>query len=86
MGAEPRTIAIVVAAGSGERMGSRPKQYRAFAGEPVLRHSLRLFAAHPGVEAIQPVIHRDHAEDFRAAAAGIGKCLAPAIGGPTRQR
>ena len=86
MGVEFRTFAIVVAAGSGERMGGRPKQYRMLSGEPVLRRSLRLFAAHRAIEAVQPVIHRDHAAEFRDAAADLPKCLPPVEGGSTRQR
>ncbi len=86
MGVEFRTFAIVVAAGSGERMGGRPKQYRALSGEPILRRSLRLFAAHQAVEAVQPVIHRDHAAEFLAAVAQLPKCLPPVEGGSTRQR
>ena len=85
MGVESRTFAIVVAAGSGERMGGRPKQYRPLSNEPVLRHSLRLFAAHRAITAVQPVIHRDHAAEFRVAAADLPKCLPPVEGGPTRQ-
>jgi 2-C-methyl-D-erythritol 4-phosphate cytidylyltransferase/2-C-methyl-D-erythritol 2,4-cyclodiphosphate synthase len=86
MSADPRTVAIVVAAGSGERMGGRPKQYRTLSGEPVLRRSLRLFAAHRAIEAVQPVIHRGHTSEFEAAAANLSKCLPPVEGGSTRQR
>jgi 2-C-methyl-D-erythritol 4-phosphate cytidylyltransferase/2-C-methyl-D-erythritol 2,4-cyclodiphosphate synthase len=82
-----RVAAIVVAAGRGERAGGdMPKQYRPLLGEPVLRRALRLFAAHPAVEAIQPVIDFGHARDYQTAAAGLAKLLAPAPGGATRQR
>jgi len=82
-----RVAAIVVAAGRGERAGGdKPKQYRPLMGEPVLRRALRLFCAHPAVEAIQPVIDFDHSRDYQAAAAGLAKLLAPAPGGSTRQR
>ncbi len=82
-----RVAAIVVAAGRGERAGGdKPKQYRPLMGEPVLRRALRLFAAHPTVEAIQPVIDFSHERDYQAAAAGLSKLLAPAPGGATRQR
>lgn len=86
MGVEFRTFAIVVAAGSGERMGGRPKQYRALSGEPILRRSLRLFTTHRAIEAVQPVIHRDHTTEFQAAAGEFSKCLPPVEGGSTRQR
>jgi 2-C-methyl-D-erythritol 4-phosphate cytidylyltransferase/2-C-methyl-D-erythritol 2,4-cyclodiphosphate synthase len=78
-----QSAAIIVAAGRGERAGG-PKQYRLLRGEPVLRHVLRLFVAHPGIDAVQPVIHAADEADFRAAAAGID-CLPPVAGGATRQ-
>jgi 2-C-methyl-D-erythritol 4-phosphate cytidylyltransferase/2-C-methyl-D-erythritol 2,4-cyclodiphosphate synthase len=82
-----RVAAIVVAAGRGARAGGdRPKQYRPLSGEPPLRRALRLFSAHPAVEAVQAVIDPGHAEDYRAAAGGLAKCLAPVPGGATRQR
>jgi 2-C-methyl-D-erythritol 4-phosphate cytidylyltransferase/2-C-methyl-D-erythritol 2,4-cyclodiphosphate synthase len=78
-----QSAAIIVAAGRGERAGG-PKQYRPLAGEPVLRRVLRLFAVHPGIDAVQPVIHPADEADFRVAAAGI-ECLPPVPGGATRQ-
>jgi 2-C-methyl-D-erythritol 4-phosphate cytidylyltransferase/2-C-methyl-D-erythritol 2,4-cyclodiphosphate synthase len=78
--------AIIVAAGRGERAGSAsPKQYRQLAGEPVLRRSLRLFAAHPQVQTVQPVIDLNHAEHFRQAALGLERLRAAVAGGNTRQ-
>jgi 2-C-methyl-D-erythritol 4-phosphate cytidylyltransferase/2-C-methyl-D-erythritol 2,4-cyclodiphosphate synthase len=77
--------AVVVAAGRGLRAGGdMPKQYRHLAGEPVIRASLRLFAQHPEVGMVQPVIHPDDAARFGAAAAEL-KLLAPVFGGATRQ-
>jgi 2-C-methyl-D-erythritol 4-phosphate cytidylyltransferase / 2-C-methyl-D-erythritol 2,4-cyclodiphosphate synthase len=78
-----QSAAIIVAAGRGERTGGL-KQYRPLGGEPVLRRVLRLFVAHPGIDAVQPVIHPADEADFRAAAAGID-CLPPVAGGATRQ-
>jgi 2-C-methyl-D-erythritol 4-phosphate cytidylyltransferase / 2-C-methyl-D-erythritol 2,4-cyclodiphosphate synthase len=80
-----RVAAIVVAAGRGLRAGGdMPKQYRAIAGEPVIRPSLARFAAHRGISAVQPVIHPDDEAMFRAATAGLE--LLPAVhGGATRQ-
>jgi 2-C-methyl-D-erythritol 4-phosphate cytidylyltransferase/2-C-methyl-D-erythritol 2,4-cyclodiphosphate synthase len=78
--------AIVVAAGKGERAGGElPKQYRPLGGETVLRRSLRLFAAHPRVKAIQPVIDPAHEASYRASAAGLEKLLSPVAGRDTRQ-
>jgi len=81
----PRVAAIVVAAGRGLRAGGDvPKQYRAIAGEAVIRPSLARLAAHRGIDAVQPVIHPDDEAMFRAATAGVE--LLPAVhGGATRQ-
>jgi 2-C-methyl-D-erythritol 4-phosphate cytidylyltransferase/2-C-methyl-D-erythritol 2,4-cyclodiphosphate synthase len=77
--------AVVVAAGRGLRAGGdMPKQYRELAGEPVIRTSLRLFARHPAVALVQPVIHPDDGARFSAAADGLD-LLAPVFGGATRQ-
>jgi 2-C-methyl-D-erythritol 4-phosphate cytidylyltransferase/2-C-methyl-D-erythritol 2,4-cyclodiphosphate synthase len=77
--------AVVVAAGRGLRAGGPvAKQYRAIAGEPVVAISLRLFAHHPAVARVQPVIHPDDQAMFAAAAAGI-PANPPVSGGATRQ-
>jgi 2-C-methyl-D-erythritol 4-phosphate cytidylyltransferase/2-C-methyl-D-erythritol 2,4-cyclodiphosphate synthase len=77
--------AVVVAAGRGLRAGGdMPKQYRRLAGEPAIRASLRLFAQHPQVSMVQPVIHPDDGARFGAAAADLA-LLAPVFGGATRQ-
>ena len=77
--------AIVVAAGRGLRAGAAmPKQYRTLAGDPVIRVSLALFAAHPQVGLVQPVIRREDNDLFSAAAAGLD-LLPPVNGGATRQ-
>jgi 2-C-methyl-D-erythritol 4-phosphate cytidylyltransferase/2-C-methyl-D-erythritol 2,4-cyclodiphosphate synthase len=82
-----RTAAIVVAAGRGERAGgARPKQYRNFLGEPVLRRAIRALALHPAIDAVQAVIDPAESEAFQSAAGDLPKCLAPAAGGTTRQR
>jgi 2-C-methyl-D-erythritol 4-phosphate cytidylyltransferase / 2-C-methyl-D-erythritol 2,4-cyclodiphosphate synthase len=81
----PKVAAIVVAAGRGLRAGGDvPKQYRAIAGEPVIRPSLARFAAHRAIAAVQPVIHPDDEAMFRTATDGLD--LLPAVpGGATRQ-
>ena len=61
-----------------------PKQYRMLHGEPVLRHTLRAFAGHPSIDAIQPVIHPDDRHLFDHAAQGI-PVEAPVPGGESRQ-
>ncbi|MBV1698082.1 MAG: bifunctional 2-C-methyl-D-erythritol 4-phosphate cytidylyltransferase/2-C-methyl-D-erythritol 2,4-cyclodiphosphate synthase [Hyphomicrobiales bacterium] len=81
-----RVAAVVVAAGRGHRAGGdMPKQYRQIAGEPVIRPTLSAFLGHPQIAAVQTVIHRDDAEAFQAATAGLKDLLPPAWGGATRQ-
>src|SRR6266700_2920274 len=81
--------AVVVAAGRGVRAGGQgpnqsPKQYRAIAGEPLIRASLKMLAGHPGIAMFQPVIHPDDLALFQAASAGMD-LLPPVFGGATRQ-
>ena len=81
-----KVAAVVVAAGRGYRAGGdMPKQYRAIAGEPVIRPTLTAFLRHPQIDAVQPVIHPDDADAFRAATAGLDNLLPPVPGGATRQ-
>jgi 2-C-methyl-D-erythritol 4-phosphate cytidylyltransferase / 2-C-methyl-D-erythritol 2,4-cyclodiphosphate synthase len=76
---------VVVAAGRGTRVGGdAPKQYRPLHGAPVISHTLRLFATHPEVGMVQPVIHRDDMARFGAASAGL-KLREAVFGGATRQ-
>lgn len=79
--------AIVVAGGRGERAGGdMPKQYRDIAGEPMIRPTLRAFLNHTQVTLVQPVIHRDDENLYRAATADLKKKLSPpVVGGATRQ-
>jgi 2-C-methyl-D-erythritol 4-phosphate cytidylyltransferase / 2-C-methyl-D-erythritol 2,4-cyclodiphosphate synthase len=81
----PLVAAVVVAAGQGLRAGGPlPKQYRALAGQPAIRPSLALFAKHPEIGAVQPVIRRDDEIDFVRATVGLK--LRPAVfGAATRQ-
>lgn len=78
-------VALIVAAGRGTRAGADiPKQYRALAGEAVLRRTCRAFLAHPGVAAVHVVIHPDDRQRYDEAVAGLA-LPAPALGGATRQ-
>ena len=61
--------AVIVAAGRGVRAGGGlPKQYARIGGEPVLRRTVRVFAAHPAVSAVVAVIHPDDGALARQAA------------------
>lgn len=78
-------VALIVAAGRGSRAGGGvPKQYRDLAGQPVLRHSLAVFARHPRVTHIRVMIHPDDRALYQQATAGFD-LLPPVPGGATRQ-
>jgi len=77
--------AIIVAAGKGLRAGDGPpKQYRTLSGVPVLRRSVEVFQAHPGISKVIVVINPDHA-DFYEKAVGDLELPSPVAGGRTRQ-
>jgi 2-C-methyl-D-erythritol 4-phosphate cytidylyltransferase/2-C-methyl-D-erythritol 2,4-cyclodiphosphate synthase len=78
--------AVIVAGGRGERAGGGvPKQYRAIAGEPMIRPALRTFLGHAGVGVVQPVIGAADEDAFRAATIGLDGISSPVHGGATRQ-
>jgi 2-C-methyl-D-erythritol 4-phosphate cytidylyltransferase / 2-C-methyl-D-erythritol 2,4-cyclodiphosphate synthase len=77
-------IALIVAAGKGERIGGAPKQYLAVGGKPVLAHSIDAFLAHPAIDAMQVVIGPGQESAYREA---IGDRLLrdPVEGGASRR-
>ena len=80
-----RTVALIVAAGRGERFGaSMPKQYACLGGIPVLRRSIMAFADHPGIDAVRVVIGPGDSALYGQASEGI-HLLPPVIGAATRQ-
>jgi len=78
-----QTVALIVAAGSGSRMGGPLKQYRPLAGRAVLAHAVDALL-HPRIDRIQVVIGEGQEADY-AAAIGDRPLPAPVIGGATRQ-
>ena len=77
--------ALIVAAGSGSRMGGdMPKQYRPIGGKPMLAHAVDALAAHPRINRVRVVIGEGQQAAFSEAVAGhdVGD---PIIGGATRQ-
>ena len=81
----PRTIALVVAAGSGSRMGGEiPKQYRRIAGKAVLTHAVEALLGHPAIDAVQVVIGAGQEQEAAAALVGLD-ALPPIIGGASRR-
>ncbi len=80
-----KVAALIVAAGRGHRFGGViPKQYCALHGEPILRHTISKFVAHPYVNTIVTVIHPDDRALYDEAAAGLG-LSEPVSGGTSRQ-
>lgn len=86
---ENSIIAIIVAAGRGERAGAGgPKQYRPLAGRAVLHHTAAAFLRHPEIDAVRIIIHRDDTEYYAAAMASLAdnaKLMDPVFGGAQRQ-
>lgn len=85
-------IALIVAAGRGERAGQPgPKQYAKLAGRSVLARSIMALAACKRIEAILCVIHADDSQSYAAVLKELPprlrkKLREPVTGGATRQR
>ena len=57
MSSTERTVAMIVAAGSGSRAGADiPKQFRLVRGKPMLRHSYAALSAHPSIDTVYVAI------------------------------
>jgi 2-C-methyl-D-erythritol 4-phosphate cytidylyltransferase len=80
------TLAVLVAAGRGERMGGlRPKAFLSVGGEPMLLRSARAFEAAAVVDAIVAVVPDSERDAAAAMLAPIGKLTAVVGGGERRQ-
>jgi 2-C-methyl-D-erythritol 4-phosphate cytidylyltransferase/2-C-methyl-D-erythritol 2,4-cyclodiphosphate synthase len=80
-----RIVALIVAAGRGERLGAAlPKQYLPLAGRPLLRHAAERLARHPRVDAVRVVLGAGQLDHYERATAGLA-VLPPIEGGATRQ-
>ena len=82
-----RTVAVVLAGGSGERFGTPvPKQLLPLAGRPMIEHSVAAFDGAPEVDHVLVVMAASHAQQVRAllAAGGYTKLSKVIDGGPTR--
>ena len=79
-------LAILVAAGRGERMGSeRPKAFLALAGEPLLLRAARPFEASSSVAFLVAVVPAEEMETARDLMAPLRKLRAVVAGGRRRQ-
>lgn len=84
MEARPKTVALIVAAGSGSRAGGDlPKQYRLVAGKALLAHAID-HLRHPRIDEIRVVIGAGQEGAYRDAVAGRA-LPSPIVGGPVRQ-
>jgi 2-C-methyl-D-erythritol 4-phosphate cytidylyltransferase/2-C-methyl-D-erythritol 2,4-cyclodiphosphate synthase len=82
----PKVAALIVAAGRGVRAGGDiPKQYQPVLGRCALARTLALFAGHPEVDLVQPVIGADDGPMYQKLANPPAAVLAPVTGGATRQ-
>ena len=80
------TLAILVAAGRGERMGAaRPKAFLLLAGKPILLRAAEALAAAPSVDALVAVVPQPEIDAARETLAPVLKLRAVAAGGPRRQ-
>lgn len=78
------TTALIVAAGSGSRMGGDvPKQFRVLAGKPVLRWAVESLIRHPAIQAVRVVVGRGQQERAGEALRGLDTG-APVEGGAER--
>jgi len=76
--------ALIVAAGSGSRMGGDvPKQYRLLAGKSVLAHAVDALASHPRIDAVRVVIG-DGQHDIARSALGDREVGDLIVGGAER--
>jgi 2-C-methyl-D-erythritol 4-phosphate cytidylyltransferase/2-C-methyl-D-erythritol 2,4-cyclodiphosphate synthase len=81
-----RAVAIIVAAGRGERLGGgAPKAFIDLAGKSLLRRSAEALAASPEVSALVVVAPRGFEKLARVESAGTSKLRAVVAGGATRQ-
>ena len=85
MSMEGKIAALVVAAGSGSRVGGElPKQYRRVAGRSLLAHAIDRLG-HDRIDMVQVVIGEGQEAFFREAV-GERSLSSPVIGGATRQQ
>ncbi|MCY0940836.1 bifunctional cytidylyltransferase/SDR family oxidoreductase [Streptomyces antarcticus] len=82
-----RTIAVVLAGGTGQRIGLEiPKQLLKIAGKPILEHTLHIFETAPDVDDVILLMTPAYVEDAQRIVdrAGLGKVTRVLAGGSTR--
>lgn len=83
-------IALIVAGGSGARLGAEiPKQYIEITGKSILQRTIEAFQSHPEIDLIQVVIAKEHQEflkqGFLKTLSENNKLLPVTFGGENRQ-
>ena len=76
-----RTVALIVAAGQGSRMGGPPKQFVSLGGKPVIAHSHATLAMHPAMDTVLVAIGAGQQAELQAALGPVSTI----IGGATRR-
>jgi len=86
-GEEPAFCAVVVAAGTGRRMGGRKKPFLPLAGKPILLHAVEALTAAPGCVELVIVVHPDEYDALKTRERLKKQFGATALarGGPSRQ-
>jgi 2-C-methyl-D-erythritol 4-phosphate cytidylyltransferase len=81
-----KALAILVAAGRGERMGAdQPKAFVRVAGQPMLLLAARAFDAAPSLDGIVAVVPADRIADARELLGGVRAVRDVVAGGESRQ-
>ena len=83
-----RTVAVIVGAGIGRRVGTRrPKQFEDVAGRPLIAHTLEVFDQMPEIDGVVIVVPADWVDFTRAMLARnrFSKVLDVVPGGASRQ-
>ncbi len=83
----PTAGAVIVAAGASRRMAGIDKTWAVVRGQPVLAHTVAVFARSPHISAIVLVVAPDRLEDARALVAALpsGTCALVVAGGARRR-
>jgi 2-C-methyl-D-erythritol 4-phosphate cytidylyltransferase len=80
-----RTVAVVLAGGSGRRFGSaKPKQLGLLAGRTLIEHCIRAFDTAPAVDEVIVVAAPEIEDEVRSGAAGYRKVTGVILGGASR--
>ncbi|MGI4733187.1 MAG: bifunctional 2-C-methyl-D-erythritol 4-phosphate cytidylyltransferase/2-C-methyl-D-erythritol 2,4-cyclodiphosphate synthase [Janthinobacterium lividum] len=83
----PRTVALLMAAGTGARIGGDvPKQFLTLGDASIVAHAFRALAGHPAVGDVVVVTGADQVATMRQALAGIASAAVRIVVGGTTRR